>query len=224
MAPNDANIHLWHGTTRMIMGHLDGAHERLLTARELDPAGPLIAGWLGESYAAQDDYSAAMKQYRSAVDLGDNFSNSFKLAIAELHILTGDIDAAEKALTEYFGADEIQPWLDVYIPARVDGTNLEEAKALIIALNNEHQYNDQFCVFMLAAIGANDEALDILWENADIEDDIIKNAWMWPHFDGVRQLPGFKKLVEHYNLPAAWRELGWPKFCHAVGDDDFECE
>ena len=224
MAPNDANIHLWQGTTRMIMGHLDGAHERLLTARELDPAGPLIAGWLGESYVAQDDYSAAMKQYRSAVDLGDNFSNSFKLAIAELHILAGDIDAAEKALTEYFGADEIQPWLDVYIPARVDGTNLEEAKALIIALNNEHQYNDQFCVFMLAAIGANDEALEILWENADIEDDIIKNAWMWPHLDGVRQLPRFKKLLEHYNLPNAWRELGWPKFCRAVGDDDFECE
>jgi tetratricopeptide (TPR) repeat protein len=208
----------------MIMGHLDGAHERLLTARELDPAGPLIAGWLGESYVAQDDYPAAIKQYQSAVDLGDSFSNTFLLAIAELQILTDDKRAAEKTLTQNFGIDAVRPWLDVYIPARVNGTNLPEAKALIIALNNEHQYNDQFCVFMLAAIGANDEALDILWENADIEDDIIKNAWMWPHFDGVRQLPGFKRLLEHYNLPAAWRELGWPKFCHAVGEDDFACE
>ena len=186
MAPNNATIHLWQGTTRMIMGHLDGAHESLLTARELDPAGPLIAGWLGESYVAQDDYSAAIKQYQSAVALGDSFSNTFQLAIAELQILTGDERAAEETLTANFGIDAVRPWLDVYIPARVNGTNLDDAKALIIALNTEHQYNDQFCVFMLAAIGANDEALDILWENADIEDDIIKNAWMWPHFDGCQ--------------------------------------
>jgi len=224
MAPNNATIHLWQGTTRMTMGYLERAHESLLTARELDPAGPLIAGWLAESYVAQDDYPAALKQYRSAVDIGVNFSITFLLGIAELQILTGDIDAAEETLTEFFGTDAVRPWLDVYIPARVNGTNLDEAKALIEKLNTENQYNDQFCVFMLAAIGANDEALDILWENADIEDDIIKNAWLWPHFDGVRQLPGFKKLVEHYNLPNAWREMGWPKFCHAVGEDDFACE
>ena len=178
MAPNNATIRLWQGTTRMVMGHLDGAHETLLIARELDPAGPLIAGWLAESYVALDDYPTAMKQYRSAVDIGVNFSSTFLLGIAELQILTGDVGAAEKTLAEYFGTDAVQPWLDAYIPARVNGTNLGEAKALIQELNKQDQYNDQFCVFMLAAIGANDEALDILWENADIEDDIIKNAWM----------------------------------------------
>ena len=75
----------------------------------------------------------------------------------------------------------------------------------------------------MAALDEYDAAIDILWENADIEDDIIKNAWMWPHFEGVRKSPRFKKLVEHYNLPNAWRQMGWPKFCRAVGDDDFEC-
>lgn len=224
MAPNNATIRLWQGTSRMILAYLDRAHESLSIARELDPAGPLIAGWLAESLVALGDYPAAMKQYRSGVDIGATSTISYLLGLAEVQILTGDIGAAKKTLTEFFGADAVQPWLDVYIPARVNGENLAEAKALIEALNTDNQYNDQFCVFMLAAIGADDAALDILWENADIEDDIIKNAWIWPHFSGVRKSPRFKKLLEHYNLPNTWRQLGWPKFCHAVDDNDFECE
>ncbi len=110
-------------------------------------------------------------------------------------------------------------WLRRRPSYRADG-----AKALIEAFNTESQYNDQLSVVMLAAIGANDAALDIFFENADIEDDIIKNAWMWPHFADMRKSPRFKELLEHYDLPNAWRELGWPKFCRAIGDDDFECE
>jgi len=165
-----------------------------------------------------------MKQYRSSVDIGGYSQSSYLLALAELQILTGDISAAEMTLTEFFGSDAVQPWLEVYLPARLNGENLAEARALIEALNLENQYNDQFSVFMLAALGANDAALDILFENADIEDDIIKNAWLWPHFDGVRKSPRFKELLEHYGLPNAWRQTEWPKFCHAVGEDDFACE
>lgn len=224
MAPNNATIHLWQGTSRMILGDIERAHESLSIARELDPAGRIIAGWLAESYVALGDYPAAMKQYRSSADIGATSQFSYLLGLAEVQILTGDISAAEKTLTEYFGADEVRPWLDVYIPARVRGENLAGAKALIDALNAASQFNDQFCVVMLAAIGADGAALDILWKNADIEDDIIKNAWMWPYFDRVRSSPRFKKLLEHYNLPIAWRQLGWPKFCHALNDSDFECE
>jgi TolB-like protein len=224
MAPNNATIHLWQGTSRMILGHLERAHESLLIARELDPAGPLIAGWLAEAHVGLGDYPAAMKQYRSSVDIGGISQSSYLLALAELQILTGDIAAAEMTLTEFFGSDAVQPWLEVYLPARLNGENLEEARALIEALNLENQYNDQFSVFMLAALGANDAALDILFENADVEDDIIKNAWLWPYFDGVRKSPRFKELLEHYGLPDAWRQTGWPKFCRPVGGDDFACE
>ena len=224
LAPNNATIHLWQGTSRMIMGHVDRAYDSLLAARELDPAGPLIAGWLAEGHVALGDYPAAMKQYRSGVDLGDGGHRSLLLGLAEVQLLTGDIDDAKKTLTEFFGPDAVGPWLDVYLPARLNGTNQVEARALIEAFNTQSQYNDQFSVIMLAAIGANDAALDILRENADIEDDIIKNAWMWPQFADMRKSPGFKDLLKHYNLPNAWRELGWPKYCRPIGDDDFECE
>jgi len=224
LGPNNATIHLWQGTSRMIMGDIDGAYDSLLAARELNPAGPLIAGWLAEGYVALGDYPAAMKQYRSGVALGAGGHTSLLLGLAEVQLLTGNIDDAKKTLTEFFGPDAVKPWLDVYLPARLNGTNPAEATALIEAFNTQNQYNDQFCVIMLAAIGANDAALDILFANADIEDDIIKNAWMWPHFADMRKLPRFKDLLEHYDLPNAWRELCWPKFCRAIGDDDFECE
>ena len=224
MAPNSATIHLWHGTSYMILGYIDRAHESLLIARELDPAGALIAGWHAEGLVAMGDYPAALKHYRSSVDLGAGNHAALLLGLSELQILTGDIDGAKKTMTEFFGPDSVQPWLDVYLPSRVNGTNLAESQALIETFNTQSQYNDQFAVVMLAAIGADDAALDILWESAEIEDDIIKNAWMWPQFDRIRKSPRFKELLEHYGLPNAWRQIGWPKFCHAVGEDDFECE
>ena len=146
------------------------------------------------------------------------------LGLAEVQLLTGDIDAAKVTFTEFFGPDAVKPWLEHYLPARVNGTHVAEAKKLIETFNNRNQYSDQAVVVMFAAIGANDEALDILFESADIEDDILKNVWMSPHFADMRKLPRFKALLEHYGLPNAWRESSWPKFCRAIGDDDFECE
>ena len=48
---------------------------------------------------------------------------------------------------------------------------------------------------------------------------------MW-HPDAVefRESPQFQRLVRESGTLAYWRERGFPDFCRAVGDDDFECD
>jgi hypothetical protein len=35
--------------------------------------------------------------------------------------------------------------------------------------------------------------------------------------------PRVKAMVEHFGLPAYWREKGWPSGCRPIGESDFEC-
>jgi adenylate cyclase len=46
-----------------------------------------------------------------------------------------------------------------------------------------------------------------------------------PIHKGMRQLPGFKDLVQEFGLVDYWRTSGkWGDFCHPVGENDFECD
>ncbi len=48
---------------------------------------------------------------------------------------------------------------------------------------------------------------------------------MWhPDADKFRESPQFKQLVRESGTLAYWHERGFPEFCRAVGDDDFECD
>ena len=52
----------------------------------------------------------------------------------------------------------------------------------------------------------------------------IRGARLWyPFFSEMRQLPGFKTLVEDMGLVTLWRTYVWADYCRPVQDDDFEC-
>ena len=45
-----------------------------------------------------------------------------------------------------------------------------------------------------------------------------------PFMAPYRRSPQFKEYARETGRYATWKLLGFPKWCHAVGDDDFECE
>ena len=48
---------------------------------------------------------------------------------------------------------------------------------------------------------------------------------MWnPDADKFRKSPQFEQLVRESGTLTYWQERGFPDFCRAVGDDDFECD
>lgn len=47
---------------------------------------------------------------------------------------------------------------------------------------------------------------------------------MWMPFNaGVRQLPGFRDVLQDLGLVDYWREFGWGEFCQPLGQGDFTC-
>ena len=48
---------------------------------------------------------------------------------------------------------------------------------------------------------------------------------MWnPDAEGFRKSPQFEQLVRDSGTLLYWQETGFPEFCRALGDDDFECD
>jgi hypothetical protein len=80
-----------------------------------------------------------------------------------------------------------------------------------------------------AALGDSDLAMDAylaVWDG--MRHKSISGAywqpWLMP-YTAVRSHPKFKQLMQKNGLAAYWRKSGhWSDFCHAVGEDDFECE
>ena len=70
---------------------------------------------------------------------------------------------------------------------------------------------------VLLAFGAYEEFAD-----ADISYSSFYN-WL-PDARDFRATPYFKKLLRDGGVLAYWQEKGFPDFCRAVGDDDFECD
>ena len=49
--------------------------------------------------------------------------------------------------------------------------------------------------------------------------------YLWlPDASDFRTTPYFKTLIRNTGALAYWREKGFPDFCRAQGDDDFECD
>jgi tetratricopeptide (TPR) repeat protein len=49
--------------------------------------------------------------------------------------------------------------------------------------------------------------------------------YLWhPHASGFRTSGVFKEFVREEGILAYWQEKGFPKFCRAMGADDFECD
>ena len=48
--------------------------------------------------------------------------------------------------------------------------------------------------------------------------------YWWPPAGDFRKHPKFKEMARHYDLPGAWKIVGFPPQCRPIGDNDFECD
>jgi TolB-like protein len=68
-----------------------------------------------------------------------------------------------------------------------------------------------------AYLGDPELALDLMRKSPD------PWAFWMPHNAEVRQLDGFKDLLEEVGLVDYWREFGWGDYCRPLSEEDFEC-
>ena len=80
--------------------------------------------------------------------------------------------------------------------------------------------------FVYAYVGAHDRMMEHVERmlEAGFGDGLGPKLVWSPAFAPVRITERFKTYVRNIGLNDYWRERGWPDLCHAVGDDDFECD
>jgi hypothetical protein len=62
----------------------------------------------------------------------------------------------------------------------------------------------------------------VLWSQLNGEG--LDTAWIWTQpLRPLLQEPRFLELLRALKLPEYWRVAGWPAFCRAKGENDFEC-
>ena len=195
--------------------------------RRTDPLAPGVAMSMEEAYAATGDLPAALAEVDRGLSL-DVPQGVFRNTALISALATGDQTEIDKRFTLYLAVDDgghaiyaaMKPLLDDPQAALAD---LHRRAAE--ARRNRMPLVLMAIAHLAAYFGDADFALDALRETVENTPVYIGLFGVWrPIFRDVRKLPGFKDLVRSQGLADYWRATGkWGDFCHAVGDDDFEC-
>ncbi len=98
-----------------------------------------------------------------------------------------------------------------------------KAEALNLIRADVDQYPDLATMWAYRDLGEVELSLDNL-EKAMV-DNPTWLSFLWDQGSGeIRRHPRFKPLVTSLGFPGYWRQRGWPEYCRAVGENDFECE
>jgi len=214
--PNNPTVIQWYAEIMHNLGYVDLALETALRAYETDPTSPVVNNVIVYIAVSAEQDEIALKHWKIASDLG--VSEAANRNVASLLIKRGEIDR----LMEIFALKEDEA--SVCIQARKD-PSLKPQILSDYKANGIGPFGRRGTAYCLAYAGDLDAAMDILEPIAMEENWYVLNNF-WNHteeINALRQSPRFKQMLTKMGLPAYWRAHGWPDFCQAVGNGDFEC-
>ena len=212
--------HLWYGILLVQLGHIEQAKDILLTAAELDPASPLVAHWLADSYRILGEAEQSRFHGQRAIDLG-GYAMADGLYL--YHLQRGEYAAAIEVLehTEKMLGHNIKvvrPLVAaVQDPARIPELLVAAGQfnAVLPNLNLGGYYLDipkpEFVLELLESEGKAGRFSNYtyrLWE---------------PQFTYLRNSPVFQRYAQEAGMVDYWKANDWPDICRET-TDDFECD
>jgi TolB-like protein/Tfp pilus assembly protein PilF len=228
MSSVDVQANILYSRFLMMVGRPDDAiayDQRAIRAEPLFP-GPSLN--LGLDYELNGNLDATLKQYERTRELVEGISldlESFILVLAmgmndralmEIQFEKMGMGNDDQLTPENRLGHTLYSLLDKPLEARTTLHNLYEDPA----------YQNPFVHGVVIPVWASyfgDPEL-ALKATREAKNPEIYTIWR-PIHKAMRRLPGFKDLVRDLKLVDYWRTNGnWGKFCHPVGEDDFECE
>jgi TolB-like protein len=207
--PRNASAHLWRGINWLGLGFMDKAMADFEGCLAIDPAYANCIRWKAVALLFQGQTDAALALYEQGQAAG--FSSNRGPQFVEPLVRRGDLFAAVLLMRELDMPVETQ---QAVVSTLVESRPPSDVAAL---LGRHPDYSDRD--FSLALI-LRDYALA-----AKRLGDTNTYVEHWdPAYEGLRSSPAFKRILEHNNVPAYWREHGYPPQCRALGETDFECD
>ena len=205
----NATARLWRGILWVGLGFIERAVDDFEGCLMVDPAYSNCKRWLAIGVLFQGRTDAALELYQQGVIEGfnDNRGNSF----VEPLLRRGELFAAVLLMREIGWPREIQ---QAVISTVLENNPPDDVAALLGRYPEVLRRNHHLGLILRDyAVAAEDEE----WTSSSIE------HWD-PAYEGLRQDPAFKYLLDRIGVTAYWRAHGFPPQCRAAGEADFICD
>jgi TolB-like protein len=209
--PKNTTALLWRGLAKSELGYQQEAINDLDLCLRIDPGYWNCQFHWGITQVFLGNNEAALESQKKLFRIG--FVGI--LAPSVMSLLNMGEELASYALVSMLGSHPDFPgeeWLDALeYPERNHNASIVKAEAYL-AIEKPVGMQEA----LMLAFGAYDR----------IElDPHFPQSWIWTtEYQGYHQSQGFKNYVQNLNLPAYWREHGFPPQCRPIGDEDFECD
>ncbi len=212
--PKNTSAWLWYGITTKEAGFFDEAAGYFQKCIEIDPGYQNCKHHLADTYLATGRQAEALELFESALEW--NF-HSMTEAFVPIYVELGQRNLALALADLEFGVNgaPVIEWIRAIEEPEADhSSGFARLKEWERTKSTGRKLVDS--PHILLAFGEFDELLQNIA--------LTRYAIWHPHAHEFRESPQFKSFIRDGGTLAYWQERGFPDFCRAVGDDDFECD
>jgi tetratricopeptide (TPR) repeat protein len=189
------------------MGRLDDALAEERRALDLDPVSLMINAEVADIYYYRRSYDQAIQQYRQTLDLDPNFPYAHA-HLGRAYVVSGNARAAVQEL-DLARQLEPRPWILASLGYALasDGRSAEALRIIEdLKARAAKEYVSPLAVSEIyLALGRKAAAIDWLEKAVQERTDFVVLLNVDPIFDGLRETPGFQRLVRRIGLPSPRR-------------------
>lgn len=205
--PGYSTAHHWYATSFLLpLGRFDEGLQQLREAQRLDPLSMPVNVSVGLGHFFARRYGLAIEEYRKALDIDPNFGlGHFFLGQALLE--SGEVREAIGAFQSALVLSGQSPEMMAGLAAAYARAGDEEQATIkleeLALLRQTHYVSPVLVAQVMTALGKRDEALDLLEEAREQRSSDLIWLRVRPAFDGLREAPRFRNLLEALGLVEA---------------------
>lgn len=213
--PKNTTAWLWSGISHGVLGYTDKAISDMQQCLDIDPDYLNCKQFQAQAYLTIGDNERAMAQFSETIEANFHSVDGPFIPLA--------VSSGNRLLALYMAnqwtKDRYAPvidWIEALENPNSDHTARLHRFERWVTENGDdiHLY-----VGVLLAFKAYDKFVD----SNPMNGSEITEIWQ-PNWAEFRRTTFFKQFVRNNNILAYWREVGFPKQCRPVGEDDFECD
>jgi len=212
--PYNADVYLWRAENYLNLGFFEKAEKDLLRCIELEPKKTICIVWLGKTYFYQGRDKVAFEIFDKAITAGSY--------------------AMLEVLSVQYAMHNNKPAVRHILALDAHGWNLDNVDTDLryrLLTDENFDFDNEFKEYQTKFKAKNGQEVKTgsftLYLFKRYQDMTVNNyriPW-WNQYDKeFLRSPHRKRLIREAGIYQYWRENEFPPQCHAVSDDDFECD
>jgi TolB-like protein/Tfp pilus assembly protein PilF len=214
----------WYGSVLMRIGRTAEARKQFDIAMELEPLGGRPANMYWHTTLTQGQITETKEIIANWQDHLNATENRLDVAFNEQdpEALKAAIQALPDVNDDYLKL----PYRHLYSLVLAEFDSPERVLSVLDSVYRDEslQWPRKLHDIAMLAVYFGDPEFALKVKGEEVLQNTARLHALWyPVMSEVRQLQGFKDLVNKLNLVEYWRAYGWADLCEPLGDNDFSC-